>query len=86
VLHAPLSALSELPVRRVISRFSKDLDALDVALPAMAAQALTCAAALGSSLAAVLFATPLALPVVSVIFVWSFVVLFLSCRMVCDVV
>jgi len=41
------------------------LDALDVALPAMAAQALTCAAALGSSLAAVLFATPLALPVVS---------------------
>jgi ABC-type multidrug transport system fused ATPase/permease subunit len=69
VLHAPLSALSVLPVRRVVSRFSRDVDALDVALPGAAAQALTCLAALLSSLAAVLFATPLALPVVAAVVV-----------------
>lgn len=67
ILHAPLSALSAMPIRRVVSRFSKDLDALDVALPSMTAQALTCLAALLSSLAAVLFATPLALPVVAAV-------------------
>lgn len=76
VLHAPLSALSVLPVRRVISRFSKDVDALDVGLPSMTAQAFTCLAALVSSLAAVLFATPLALPVVAaVVIVFGRVVL-----------
>jgi ABC-type transport system involved in cytochrome bd biosynthesis fused ATPase/permease subunit len=52
---------------RLLSRFSRDLDALDSALPAMLAQAFTCVAALLAALVAILAASPFAAPAVMVL-------------------
>ena len=52
---------------RLLSRFSRDLDALDAALPAMLAQAFTCVAALLAALVAILAASPFAAPTVMVL-------------------
>ena len=52
---------------RLLSRFSRDLDALDSALPAMLAQAFTCVAALLAALFAILAASPFAAPAVMVL-------------------
>ena len=66
-LHAPLSYLLSTERGRLLSRFSRDLDALDAALPALLAQALTCVAALAAALVAILTSSPLATPLVALL-------------------
>eukprot|EP00928_Gymnodinium_smaydae_P059231 TRINITY_DN4249_c0_g3_i1.p1 TRINITY_DN4249_c0_g3~~TRINITY_DN4249_c0_g3_i1.p1 ORF type:complete len:968 (-),score=217.34 TRINITY_DN4249_c0_g3_i1:98-2761(-) len=66
VLYAPYSVGLTLPHGQLLSRFSKDLDVLDTRLPSLMAQALTCAAALLSALAAIVASSPLMLPAVFV--------------------
>ena len=67
VLHAPLSFSLSTERGRVLTRFSKDVDALDAALPAMLAQTLTCLAALLAALFAIVASSPLATPAVGLV-------------------
>ena len=63
MLHAPLSFIFATERGRILSRFSRDLDALDSLLPAMLSQFLACLAALAAALLAILASSPLAAPV-----------------------
>ena len=67
VLRARLSFLLATERGRVLTRFSRDLDALDAALPGMLAQTLTCAAALSAALMAIIASSPLVTPAVLVL-------------------
>jgi hypothetical protein len=64
---APLAFSLSTERGRVLTRFSKDVDALDAALPAMLAQTLTCLAALLSALLAIIASSPLATPAVGLV-------------------
>ena len=66
-LCAPLSFYLGTDVGRLLTRFSKDLDALDALLPAMLAQALTCFAALMAALCAIVASSPMVIPAVAMI-------------------
>ena len=60
------------PIGRLISRFTKDMDAIDVQLPQSMGMFLTCAFFIVATLAAIVFATPwFALVVVPVLFIYS---------------